>query len=118
MAVCANGVARLDQAVELAPFFKQWGLWRVQIFRLPIAHHPAAEADHRAARAEDREHHALAEAVVALALFAFDHQAGLDERLVLVRRKWCLQALPPVRRVADAKARGDLAGQSSPFQIF
>src|SRR5438876_11968420 len=118
MAVCANGVARLDQAVELAPFFKQWGLWRVQIFRLPIAHHPPAEADHRAARAEDREHHALAEAVVALTLFAFDHQAGLDQRLVLVGRKRRLQALPPLRRVADAKARGDLAGEPPPLEVI
>src|SRR5437773_9500781 len=118
MAVCANGVARLDQAVELAPFFKQWGLWRVQIFRLPIAHHPAAEADHRAARAEDREHHALAEAVVALALFAFDHQAGLDERLVLVRRKRGLQALPSVRRVADTETSRDFSRQTAPLEVI
>src|SRR5438128_2723329 len=109
MALSAYGVARLHQAVELAPFLKQWGLGRVQIFRLPIAHHPPAEADHRAARAEDREHHAVAETVVALALLAFDHQAGLDERLVLVCRKRGLQALPALGRVADTETSRDFS---------
>src|SRR2546425_991342 len=49
VALCANGIARLDQAVELPAFLEQGGLGRVQVLRLAIAHPPPAEADHRAA---------------------------------------------------------------------
>ena len=43
---------------------------RVEVFRLAGVEHPPAEADHAAARVVDREHDAVAEAVVALAVVA------------------------------------------------
>ena len=46
----ADRVARLHQAVELAALLEERRLGRVQVLRLALAQHAAAEADHRAAR--------------------------------------------------------------------
>ena len=110
-------IARLHQAVDLAAFFEQRRFRRVQVFRRVLyLHYTAAKTDHRAAGVQDREHDAVAEAVVALALVR-DHQPRLHQRLVLVVGKRAFQALPVVRREADPETGGDLAGQPAPFQV-
>ena len=116
MAARANRIAGMQQAVQLAPLLEQRRLGRIQILRLAFADHAATEADRHAAGIEDGKHHPIAEAVVALAL-VLDHQARFDQRRLLVLRKGALQRLPIVRRIADAKARRDLAGQPPALEI-
>src|SRR6185503_3321321 len=104
-------------AVELAAFLEQRRLRRVQVLRLSVSQHAPAEPDGRAARAEDRKHDAVAEAVVALAL-VLDDQAGFHQGLVLIVGEWRFQRLPVIGRVADAEARRDLAAQTTALEVL
>ena len=83
----------------------------------PVAHHPAAEADHAAAAVVDGEHHPVAEAVVALAAVAVDHEAGGVQLRRVVFGKHRLEALPGVGRIADAETRGDFAGEAAALEV-
>ena len=51
----------------MRPFLEERRLGRVEIFRLAVIHDPAAESDDAAATIADREDHAIAKIVVALA---------------------------------------------------
>ena len=95
---------RLRQAVQLAPLFKERGLWRVQILRLARVQHPAAQAYHLPARVNNGERDAIAEAVVALAVLVLDDESGLEQTIALVVLEGLPQILPTARGVAYAKA--------------
>ena len=102
-------LARFVQAVQLAALVEQLGLRRVQVLGLALVEHAPAEADRAAARIADREHHAIAEAVVVagsrrLAL-ALDDQADLQQlaRSRLARAELLQHASP--RRRARSRAR-------------
>ena len=119
-AALADRRARLEQAVELAALQEDRRLGRVQVFRLALVQHPPAEADDLALGVADREHDAVAEAVVAALLAGLvlqDDQAGLDQLGVVVFAEGAGQAVPARRRIAQAEARGDLAGQAAALQI-
>ena len=105
------------QAVEFVAFFEQRRFRRIQVFGFALVQHAPAEADDLAAHVDDGEHDAVAEAVVALAFFARDHEAGLDQRGVLVVGHGGFQVLPVVRRIADAEARGDFAGEAAALEV-
>src|SRR5258708_26442013 len=68
----ADRIARLHQPIDFAALLEERRLGRVQVFGLAVSDHAPAEADHGAARTEDREHHTLAEAILALALVLDD----------------------------------------------
>src|SRR5262245_65890239 len=78
----ADSVARLRQAVELAPLLEHRRLGRVQILRAVVSvDDTAAEADRDAALVENREDHAVPEPVIALAL-VLDYETDFNESLV------------------------------------
>src|SRR6185369_11488013 len=66
----SRSLARLVQTVQLAAFVEELGLRRVEVFRLALVEHATAEADRTAARIADREHDAIAEAVVVAGIHA------------------------------------------------
>ena len=66
----ADRVARKIEAVELSSLREERRFRRVEVLWLAVVEHAAAEADHAAAGIVDREHHAVAKAVVALAALA------------------------------------------------
>src|SRR5213592_3682303 len=113
----ANRIARLHQSVDFAALLEERRLRRVQVFGLSVRDHAPAEADHGAARAEDREHDAVAKAVVALA-FVLDDEAAFHEGRFRILFKNGLQRLPVVRGVADAKARGNFTSQPALLQVL
>ena len=102
-----------EEAVELAALREQRRLRRVQVFGLALAQHAPAEADHVAAAVVDREHDAVAKAVVALAAVAVRSPAPRFRARGRRSREHGRQRLPVVRRIADAEARGDFAGQAA-----
>ena len=120
----ADSGARFKQAVEFAAFAEHRGFGRVQVFGLAFVQHPAAKANAFALHVADREHHPVAEAVVAFGValgvflvFVLDHQARLGEQGVAVVREHIGQVAPALGRIAQAKGFGDLAGQAAAFQI-
>src|SRR5262249_20824285 len=112
----AARTARLVQAVELASLVEERRLGRVEVLRLARVDDASAEGDHAAARIANREHHAVAEAVVvtltlpAGAAFAFDDETGVDEALALgiAAAETTQHLVPRVGGVADREA---LAGR-------
>jgi len=93
--------ARFEQTVKLRAFMEQRGFRRIEVFRLPLAEYPAAEADDLALDVLDGEHDAVAEAVVA-PIVAIDDQAGGREGVRRVIGKNLFQRGPSIRRVTDA----------------
>ncbi len=65
----------------------------------------------------DREHDAVAEAVVALAAVAGDDEAGRLERRIVVAVEHGGQRLPGVRRIADPEPGGNRAGEPAFLEI-
>src|SRR6185437_16195952 len=59
-----SALASLVEPVELAAFVKERRLRRVEVLRLALADHAAAERDDPAAAVADRKHDAIAEAVI------------------------------------------------------
>ncbi len=117
----AVGLARFVEAVELLALVEYRGLRRVEIFGLVVAQHPAAKGDHPAAAVADGEHHAVAKAVVALAVLGvLDQQACIDQRLLLqgIAAEMLHQVVPAGRREAQAEVAGDDAGQSAALEVF
>ncbi len=118
----------LEQPVQLRALAEQRSLGRVQVLGLALPHHAPAEADHGPLGVADREHDAVAEAVVAarlavrIALLAFDQQAALDQRrrhvVITIAAEHGLKALPVIRRIAQAEVRGDLAGEAAALQVL
>ena len=66
VALVAQSLARLEQAVQLAALAEHRRLGRVEVFRLALVQHAAAKGDHLALEIADGEHDAFAETVVAL----------------------------------------------------
>ena len=123
-AVLAQRSAGFEQAVELAALAEHRRLGRVEVLGLAFVEHAATEADHLALHRADRKHDPIAKAVVALALGVVVALAALRndepaffEQRVVVAREHAGQSTPSVARVAEAEARGDLAAQSTAFQI-
>src|SRR6185437_8801211 len=70
-----------------------------------------------ATRVVNREHDAIAEAVVALAVVAADDEARRIERRSVISGERRREVLPARRRIADAEMRGDHPRQSPALQI-
>src|SRR5690606_25646241 len=121
--------AGLVKAVQLVTLVIHRRFRRVQVLGLLVGQHPPAKADDPAAAVSDREDDAVAEAVIlALALrtvgprravFALDHQPGLDhvaDRLGTGADS--LQQVVPARwGKTDAECLGDLAGQATLLKV-
>ena len=108
----ACGVQRFagfKQAIQLAALVEHRGFGRVQVFGCALAHDAAAKTNAFAFDVADREHHPIAEPVVALAVFFVDdHQAAFGQQGVVVVGEHTGQAAPTFGRIAQAKAFGDL----------
>ena len=113
----ADALTRLEEAVELMPLGKQRPLGRVEVLGFPLSQHPPAEADDLAARVADGKHDALAEAVVALAVFTGNHQPGSHGVLGGVVGQHAFQIAPAGRRVAQPEMACNLAGDAPFLQI-
>ena len=66
---------------------------------------------------DDREHDALAEPVVALAVVALDDEAGIDRRPRGIVREDGGKALPAGGCEPEAEACGDRAGESASLEV-
>ncbi len=113
--------ARLEQAVEFLAFMKYRGFRGVQVLGFIVPQHSAAESDDPATAVADREHHAVAEPVVALArLGVFHQQAGVDHRLLLQRvtAQVLVQVVPARRGEAEAEVPGDLAREAAALEVI
>ena len=114
-------LARLVQAVELLALVEHRGFRRVQVFGLVVAQYAAAEGDDPAAAVADGEHDAVAEAVIAPAVFGvLDQQAGVDHGFLLqgVGAQMLEQVVPAGRCEAQAEVAGDDAGQPASLEVF
>ncbi len=114
----AQRLPGLRQAEQFAALFEERGFRRVEVFRLALVDDPSAESDDLALGIDDRDHQAVAEAVVAAAGLVFDDQSGKLQFVGVVVRENGLQVLPAVRRVAHAEAGGDFSGQPAFLAIF
>ncbi|MNL52250.1 hypothetical protein D3C87_1754090 [compost metagenome] len=97
------------------------GFRGVQVFRLVITQYPAAESNDAPTAVADREHHPVAEAIVAFAGFGvFDQQAGIDHGFLLqgVAAQVLEQVVPAGGRKAEAEVPGDFPGQAATFQVI
>jgi len=113
-------LARFEQAVEFLALVKHCGFRRVEVLGLVVPEHPATEGDDPATAVADREHHAVAEAVVALAgLGVFHQQAGVDHGFLLegVAAQVFVQVVPARRGEAQAEVAGDFAGEAAPLEV-
>ena len=120
----ADGRARFKQAVELAAFAEHRGFGRVQVFGFTLVEHAPAKADAFALDVADREHDAVAEAVVALGFAVgtdfvgvFDHQARLDQQGIGVVGEHAGQRAPAFGGVAQAKGLGDFAREAAALEV-
>src|SRR5207248_9871880 len=91
---------------------------RVEVLGLALIEHPAAETDHVPAGVMNREHDAVAKAIVALAAVADDDQAGGFQRLVPIVGERALERLPALGCVPDAETRADGTCQSAFVQVI
>ncbi|TSE18327.1 hypothetical protein Tigna_02563 [Tepidimonas ignava] len=118
----ADGLARFEQAVQLFALVEQRGFGGVEVFGLTAVQHAPAKADHLALDVADREHDAVAEAVVAaratVAVVGGHHQPALHQPFVLVVGKDGGQKAPLRRGVAQAIGFGDDAGEATAFQVL
>jgi len=92
----------------------------VEVLGLVVAQYAAAEGDHTATAVADREHHAIAEAGIALAGFGvLDQQAGIDHDLLLqgVGTQVLEQVVPAGWREAQAEVPGNLPRQAAAFEV-
>ena len=117
VAVFAQGAARFKQAIEFAALAEHRRLRRVQVLGFVVAQHAAAKAYALAFDVTDREHHAVAKAVVAFGFaggifftrLAADDQAAFHQQRVVVVGEHAGQAAPALGRVAQTEGPGDLA---------
>ena len=115
VAVFAQGGAGLEQAVQLTAFAEHRGFRGVEVFGLFIPQHPPTKADAFALDVADREHHTVAEAVIALGFtlgvfFAWltgDDQPAFHQQRVVVVRKHAGQRAPAFGGVPQTKGFGD-----------
>ena len=122
IALFAQGVACFKQAIEFAALAEHGRFRRVQVFGLVVAQHTPTKADALALDVADGKHDPVAEAVVALFVFAVfrfmqDHQATFHQQRVVVLREHAGQAAPPFRGIAQAKLFGHFARQAAALEI-
>ena len=113
----ADRLPGLEQAIELASLHEQRRLGGVEVFRLARVDHATPETDVAALRIGYRKDDPVAEAVVALAALADDHQPHGFQRLVFVIGDCFFEVLPAVGGKPQSKARRDLAREAPALQI-
>ena len=108
VAARAHAASRLEQSVQLATLDKQRCLGRIEVLGLAAIEYAATKADRLSLHRTDREHDAVAKAVIALLMrigFAVhDNQARLDQQRVVVLREGAGQWPPALGRIANAEA--------------
>ena len=115
-------VFRLAQQVgrvNVMAFVKRRRVGRVEGFGLYVAQRPAAEAEHRTARVDDRKHRAVAEHIEGTVIFFLHRQPGLCEQInrrALLLQMLC-QRIPAVRGSADSKQANRSIVQPAAVQI-
>ena len=116
----AIGLPRLVQAIELLALVKHGRFRGVEIFRFAGPEDPAAETDDAAAAVADREHDAVAEAVVMATAVARDDQPCGEKMLPLLGgiREVAQQAIPSRWRVTDAEHLRGVAVETARAQIL
>ncbi len=117
-----NGVAGFEQAIEFMALAEYRGFGGVQVLGLLVAQHAAPEADALALDVADREHDAVAKAVVTLAVGAILALAGDDkprfhQQWIIVVRKHAGQRTPALRGIAQAEVFCDLARESATLEV-
>ena len=100
------------QSVKVFPFIKQRRIRRIQIFRLRVIQHPAAETDDLPARIADRKHNPMTEAVVMPTLIV-NHHPRIHQRSIRIRLEHLRQRLPAVGGVAQTIMRDDFRAQTA-----
>ena len=88
---------RLVEAVQLAALVKQRGFRRIQVFRLALIDDAAAECDDPPARIANREHQAVAKAVIEAGLPFAAARVALDDQTCLQQAAALLLVLGPNR---------------------
>jgi len=100
----AQGLAGLKQPVKFPTFAEHRGFRRIEVFGRAFAQDPATKSNAFALDIADREHHPIAEAVVAFLVLTFvlvkNHQAAFHQQGVLVVAKNAGQGAPTLRCVA------------------
>jgi hypothetical protein len=114
---------RLVEPVQLPALVEQRRLGRVQVLGLALVEDAAAERDRPAARVADREHHAIAEAVVESGLplaAALHHEAGLEQGVLAFRRsaEAFQYGIPGVRCVADRELDAAFRADAAVLEVF
>ena len=118
VALFADRVARLEQAVQFASLVEHRGLGGVEVLGLVVPQDAAAKANALALDVADGEHDPVAETVVALAVFFIDDdQAAFFEQRVVIVRKHAGQAAPALGGVAQAVLLGHLARDAAPLEV-
>ena len=119
VAHAAQRIARLEQAVQLAPLVEQRGFGRVQVFGFFVTQHAPAKTDAFALDVADGEHDAVAEAVVALVVvLADDDQAAFLQLRVVIFREHAGQVAPARRGIAQAVLAGDGARDTALLEVL
>ena len=121
-----HGGAGFKQAVQLVPFAEDRRFGGVEVFGFFITQHTPAKADVCPFHIANREHDAVAKAVVALffllglggSVTLVDHQAAFFEQRVGVIGKHRTQIPPSGRGIAQSVAGGNFATEAAIFQVF
>ena len=69
------------EAEEQPPLVEEDGLLRIEVFRLAVAEDASAEPDNASLLIRDRDHHAVAEAVVEAAALALHREPVLEQEV-------------------------------------
>ena len=119
----AQRIAGFVQAVQLAPLAEYGRFRRVQVLGLVVPQHASAKTDAFALDVTDGKHDAMAKAVVALVLAMLatlvvpDHQTGFFQQTIGVIGKHTGQMVPAMRRIAQAEAGRNAAGQPALLEV-
>ena len=112
---------RFEQAIELTPFAKYRGFWRIEVLRFFITQHASAKAYALAFDIAYGKHHAVAEAVVAFFFAAFfgvaNYEAAFHQQGVVVLGEYAGQAAPALWGVAQAETLGHFAREATSFEV-
>ena len=116
----AHRLAGEQDPVEVLALAERRRLRRVQVFRLSLPDHPAAEPDGLGGQVQDREDHPLAEPIVRPArLFLLRQEAG-QHRLVFrdALRQVPFEAAPPLGGIADLEPIGRLPRDAASRKVL
>src|SRR5210317_202546 len=116
----AQSLPGLVEPVEFTALVKQDGLRGVKIFGLAVAERAAAESDRATPSVANREHDAIAEAIVMLPVVLANDQSGgkqLFRRLVRLA-KLVEYVAPAIGRIADAETLGRRTVNSALFHVL